>query len=142
MMAGSANATRAELLAVRKKIILANEGHRLLKLKRDVLVLELMKLARDAHTTRERVDSAWRVAGDTLAIAQMMEGSTGVLLVSLSIEEVPEIHAGLRNIMGVRLPFFTARGVRERNSPSGDTASPGHPPLSMKPQRHSRISPG
>ena len=44
--------------------------------------LELMKLARTAHTTRERVDSAWRVAGDTLAIAQMMEGSTGLLLVS------------------------------------------------------------
>jgi len=43
----------------------------------------------------------------------MMEGSTGVLLVSLSIEEVSEIHSGLRNVMGVQLPFFSARGVRK-----------------------------
>ncbi len=113
MIAGDSKATRAELQAVRKKIILAKEGHRLLKLKRDVLVLELVKIARSAHATKERLDSAKRSAEDTLAIAQMMEGSTGVMLVSLSIEEVPEIHQGLRNVMGVRLPVFTARGVEK-----------------------------
>jgi V/A-type H+/Na+-transporting ATPase subunit D len=113
MIPSDIKATRAELQTVRKRIILANQGHRLLKLKRDVLILELVTLARSARETRFRLDAANRDAGTTLAIAQMMEGSTGVLVVALSVEEVPEIVPGSRNIMGLILPVFTPNGVRK-----------------------------
>ena len=119
MIPSDIKATRAELQAVRKKIILANEGYRLLKLKRDVLVLELVKIAHSARDTKSRLDAAVRDAESTLAIAQMMEGSTGVLLVSLSIEEAPEIIPGLRNLMGMRLPVFTPKGVKKELSVRG-----------------------
>ncbi len=105
--------TGSGLQLVKRKIQIAEKGHRLLKLKRDVLVLDLIKIAKDAHHLKGLVEERYRKARDTIAIAQMMEGSLGLTIVAISVEETPEILAGTRNLMGMRLPVFTSKGVKK-----------------------------
>ncbi|HUH79450.1 MAG TPA: V-type ATP synthase subunit D [Methanoregula sp.] len=112
-MQGDIQATRAGLQAVRRKIQIAEKGHRLLRLKRDVLILELIAIAKRSRQSERALGALIGSARETLAIAKMMEGSLGLVIVSISIEEMPEIRAGTRNVMGMRLPVFTATGVRK-----------------------------
>ncbi len=44
--------TRSNLLAVRQRLELARQGHRLLERKRDVLMIEIMRLIEDAERIR------------------------------------------------------------------------------------------
>jgi len=113
MMQGDIQATRAGLQAVRRKIQIAEKGHRLLRLKRDVLILELIAIAKRSRQSERALGALIGSARETLAVAKMMEGSLGLVIVSISIEEMPEIRAGTRNVMGMRLPVFTATGVRK-----------------------------
>lgn len=105
--------TRAELLALRKKIIIAQKGHRLLKLKRDVLILELKKVAKESRQNRQDLESGYRNARGVLSIALMMEGFPGLSFVAVSIDEVPEINIATRNVMGVKVPVFSFLGVKK-----------------------------
>jgi len=41
----------------------------------------------------------------------MREESLGLTIVAISVEETLEIRTGTRNIMGIQLPVFTAKGV-------------------------------
>jgi V/A-type H+/Na+-transporting ATPase subunit D len=105
--------TRAGLREVKRKIQIAERGHRLLKLKRDVLISELTKMAKDTLVTGRQLEERYLRAEDTLAIAQMTEGTLGLTIVALSVEVTPEILPGTRNVMGMRLPVFSARGVKK-----------------------------
>ncbi len=105
--------TRAELLSVMRKIRLAERGHRILKMKREVLILELVRLARLAKGLRTTIGATHRQARHTLAIAEMMEGSFGVMVASVSVEEVPEFRSGRRSVMGLRLPVYEAASVKK-----------------------------
>ena len=79
--------TRAELLALRKRFILVEHGHRVLKMKQDVLLLELSRLIAEVRTRRQAVSASYARARRSISIAQMMEGSVGILIAALSVEE-------------------------------------------------------
>jgi len=118
-MQGDIQTTRAGLQAVRRKIQIAENGHRLLRLKRDVLILELITIAQRIRRSEQDLGGLLRGARETLSIAKMMEGSLGIVIVSISVEESPEIRAGSRNVMGMQLPVFTANGIRKELSDRG-----------------------
>lgn len=105
--------TRAGLQEVKRKIQIAEKGHRLLKLKRDVLILELIKIANHTRFLTRQMEERYVHAQATMAIAQMMEGTLGLTIVAISVEDIPEILSGTRNIMGMHLPIFSARGVKK-----------------------------
>jgi V/A-type H+/Na+-transporting ATPase subunit D len=105
--------TGAGLLAVKRKIQIAERGHRVLKLKRDVLILELIRVAKETHQLRSSLEDHSLRAQNTLAIAQMMEGTFGLTIVAISVEGIPQIRAGSRNVMGMRLPVYAASGVKK-----------------------------
>jgi len=119
MMQGDIQATRAGLQAVRRKIQIAENGHRLLKLKRDVLILELIAIAKNTRRSEQELGDLSQNAGKTLSIAKMMEGSLGIVIVSISVERSPEIRVTSRNVMGMQLPVFTADGVRKELADRG-----------------------
>jgi len=50
------NATRMELLRLRKRVALANRGHHLLSEKRDEISRQLIQIARDIQPLREKVE--------------------------------------------------------------------------------------
>jgi V/A-type H+-transporting ATPase subunit D len=111
--------TSAGLQLVKKKIRIAEKGHKLLKLKRDVLVLELIKITKKAYLLKREVEEGYMHARDTMAIAHMMEGTIGLTIVALSVEETPEVQTGTRNVMGMQLPVFTAKGVKKELATRG-----------------------
>jgi len=55
-MLTTVNATRMELLRLRRRVALASRGHRLLSEKRDEISRQLMKIARDIQPLREKVE--------------------------------------------------------------------------------------
>jgi V/A-type H+-transporting ATPase subunit D len=55
-MLANVNATRMELLRLRKRVALASRGHRLLSEKRDEISRQLIKIARDIKPLRQKVE--------------------------------------------------------------------------------------
>jgi V/A-type H+-transporting ATPase subunit D len=55
-MLANVNATRMELLRLRKRISLATRGHRLLSEKRDEISRQLIQIARDIQPLRQKVE--------------------------------------------------------------------------------------
>ncbi|MGE5295907.1 MAG: V-type ATP synthase subunit D, partial [Solirubrobacterales bacterium] len=53
-MLANVNATRMELLRLRKRITLARRGHRLLSEKRDEISRQLIQIARDIQPLRKK----------------------------------------------------------------------------------------
>ena len=56
-MLANVNATRMELLHLRKRVALATRGHRLLSEKRDEISRQLIKIARQIQPLRKRVET-------------------------------------------------------------------------------------
>ena len=96
--------TRSGLLIVRRRMALAERIHRILKMKLDGMMLELIKLTDQAVHERRVLEERFARAREMAAIATMMEGATGVLLAALSVEITPTYTIDHRNIFGVRLP--------------------------------------
>jgi len=56
-MLANVNATRMELLQLRRRVALASRGHRLLSEKKDEISRQLVRIARQIQPLRERVES-------------------------------------------------------------------------------------
>lgn len=56
-MLANVNATRMELLNLRKRVVLATRGHRLLSEKRDEISRQLIAIARDIQPLRKSIES-------------------------------------------------------------------------------------
>lgn len=98
--------TRAGLLLVRRRLALAERIHRLLAMKLDGMMLELVKLTDRTALKRRELEEKYTGARETVAVATMMEGATGVLLAALSVETAPTYTAGQKNVFGVCLPVL------------------------------------
>jgi V/A-type H+-transporting ATPase subunit D len=105
--------TRADLLAVKKRLILADRGRSFLEMKREVLTLELIKLARRMPVQQEVFRKSYQLAQDSIAIAEMMEGSFGLTVAAVSVEGVPQFSIGRRNLMGLSVPVFISAHVKK-----------------------------
>lgn len=96
--------TRSGLMTVKRRMALAERVHRLLSMKLDGMMLELIKITDQAASERRILEEKYARAREMAAIATMMEGATGVLLAALSVEAVPTYTTDYKNIFGVRLP--------------------------------------
>jgi V/A-type H+-transporting ATPase subunit D len=105
--------TRADLLAVKQRIVIANQGRRFLEMKREVLVMELIKLAKRMPMQTEMLRNSYRKALDTIAIAEMMEGSFGLTIAAVSVEGIPEFTVANKNLMGLNVPVFSSEHTKK-----------------------------
>ncbi|MDT8303238.1 MAG: V-type ATP synthase subunit D [Sedimentisphaerales bacterium] len=103
-MLANVNSTRMELLRLRKRVALANRGHRLLSEKRDEISRQLIQIARDIQPLRKRVEEELleTCRRFMLARATMEPEDTKAAL------EVPtkkfNLAISFANIMNVRVP--------------------------------------
>ncbi len=105
-MLANVNATRMELLRLRKRVALANRGHRLLSEKRDEISRQLIQIARDIQPLRKRVEE------------ELLETCRRFMLARATMEpedikaalEVPtkkfSLAISFANIMNVRVPHL------------------------------------
>src|SRR6266571_1537191 len=78
--------TRSQLLQLRRTRRMAERGHRLLKLKRDALIVEFFRVLERAKTLRSHLAEKYRIAEQRIAIAREIETTMRRL-----IEEIEKV---------------------------------------------------
>ncbi len=100
------NPTRMELTNLKRKLVTARRGHKLLKDKRDELMRQFLDLVRENKMLREKVEKAIAEANRhfSMATASMSEESLAVSLMMPS--QRMSIEVSEKNIMSVKTPVF------------------------------------
>ena len=106
------NPTRMELLEIRKKLALAEKGHKLLEEKRDALVERFFDVIEKRNKLSGEKDEKFKDAFLSLIQAQMIMGEKKVDAISRLTEDVGEISFDSDNIMGVKIPKMNADGIK------------------------------
>ena len=117
-MAEDVKTTRLELIETRNKIRLAENGHKLLKQKRDVLVLEFFKIMKQAQDLRAELNKSMASAFSALGTAQAYHGILEVENIALSVKKAPNVQVESKNVMGVHIPSirgeYVSKTLQER----------------------------
>ncbi|MCX6662830.1 MAG: V-type ATP synthase subunit D [Euryarchaeota archaeon] len=106
--------TRTELIAIKRKIALYDRGYKLLKMKRDGLVLEFFNILSKARDIRSKIISDYKKADEKLTIATGVDGETAVYSVAFSRHEDPKVIMGCKNVMGTLVPTTLESGTVKR----------------------------
>ncbi|MDA0525217.1 V-type ATP synthase subunit D [Methanococcoides alaskense] len=105
--------TRSELIELKKKIKLSEGGHKLLKMKRDGLILEFFEILGKAKDVRSELDAAYEKANVKIGIAEAVEGRITVKSTAFAMKDAPQIVLESHNIMGVVVPKIESSSVRK-----------------------------
>jgi V/A-type H+/Na+-transporting ATPase subunit D len=105
--------TRSELIELKKKIKLSEGGHKLLKMKRDGLILEFFEILSKAKDVRSELDAAYQKANVKIGIAEAVEGRITVKSTAFAMKDAPQIVLESHNIMGVVVPKIESSSVRK-----------------------------
>ncbi len=110
------NPTRMELTKLKKRLVTATRGHKLLKDKRDEMVRQFMLLIRRNKTLREEVEAALSdaLAGFVLARVAMSKDSMDEALM-YPVREV-ELSISRANIMSVDVPKISYKEKKQERS--------------------------
>ena len=105
--------TRSELIELKKKIKLSEGGHKLLKMKRDGLILEFFEILSKAKDVRSELDAAYKKANVKIGIAEAVEGRITVKSTAFAMKDAQQIQLESHNIMGVVVPKIESSSVRK-----------------------------
>ncbi len=97
---------RMELLKLRKRLILAEKGHRLLKEKRDALIAEFMKIVSVVRSVRTDVQEQLARAFEQVLGAEAIMGTELVREISWNTDQPISLRVANRNVMGVLIPLL------------------------------------
>lgn len=100
--------TRSNLLLVRQRLRLAREGFELLDRKRDVLILEILRLIEDAQRVQAETDARFAAAYRALREARAVMGTERVRRTALLRTREVDVHITPRSVMGVVVPSVRA----------------------------------
>ncbi len=105
--------TRSELIELKKKIKLSESGHKLLKMKRDGLILEFFEILNKAKDVRSELDASFKEASERIGIAKSVEGIIIVKSTAFALKDAPQIEVESHNIMGVVVPKIESSSIRK-----------------------------
>ena len=105
--------TRSELIELKRKIKLSESGHKLLKMKRDGLILEFFEILEKAKTVRSELDAQFAIASQKINIAKAVEGVMTVKSTAFSFKDAPTLEVQSKNVMGVVVPKIESSSVRK-----------------------------
>jgi V/A-type H+-transporting ATPase subunit D len=105
--------TRSELIGLKRRIALSERGYKILKMKRDGLIIEFFKVLAEAKDSRGDLLQKLNRAGEMMAIANTIEGTIGVKSAAFAVQEVPDITLASKNIMGVVVPEIESSKVKK-----------------------------
>jgi len=121
--------TRMEFLKLKDKLIRAEKGHRLLKEKRDNLVMEFMNIAREAYEIADVASEQADRAEHTKAIAGALAGETEIESAALAARADIGVELEYRNIMGIKLPRMRMERIRRPADGRGYSLLTTHPSI-------------
>lgn len=101
--------TRSNQLLVSQRLALARRGYNLLDRKRDVLVIEIMRMISDAERVQEQIQERFRRAYEAIEEARVVEGIERLHRLALSKPYEIDMRITPRSVMGVVIPTVTCR---------------------------------
>ena len=107
------NPTRMELLKLKDRVNLATKGHKLLKEKRDALIMEFFSILDRAKGVREKVDDKLGQSFNDLLMAEAILGDFAIQKAALSVQESLDIDVDTRNVMGVTVPVIEYQDIKK-----------------------------
>lgn len=117
------NATRMELTRLKKKLVTARRGHKLLKDKRDELMRQFLDLARENMVLRKKVEEGIRRANTNFVVAKASMSSEVLHTALMAPKQEVTLEVSAKNVMSVDIPIFTAQ---TRTANEGDIYSYGY----------------
>ncbi len=113
-MAYEGKPTRSELIEIKRKIKLSQTGHKLLKMKRDGLIMEFFLILSKARDIRSVLTDKYREARLRLTIAEGVEGTIAIKAAAFAPKDKPYVHIRPKNVMGVVVPQVESRSVKKK----------------------------
>ena len=110
--------TRMDLLDIRKKLVLAEKGHKLLEEKRDALVEKFFGIIHKRNELVKQLDNDFKESFQSLIQAQMLLGEKKVEEISYVTPELGDIDIDTDNVMGVKIPKMNQENVTTDIEPS------------------------
>jgi len=110
--------TRMDLLEIRKKLVIAEKGHKLLEEKRDALVEKFFEVIDKRNLLSKELDEEFKGAYMSLIQAQMILGERKVEDAAYLTEDVGEIIFQTDNIMGVKIPKVNTDDIKTDLKPT------------------------
>jgi V/A-type H+-transporting ATPase subunit D len=102
-----------ELIETRRKIKLSKGGYKLLKMKRDGLIMEFFELLPKVKDLRNQLSALYISAMEKLSIAVAAEGTTALESAANCLNKSPEVELSSKNIMGVVVPSVKVTSVEK-----------------------------
>ena len=109
MSGAHVNPTRMDLTRLKKKLVTATKGHRLLKDKRDELMRQFLDLVREDMDLRIKVEKGIRNANAEFVLAKAGMSEQTLRTAMLVPRQEVFLEETARNVMSVNLPIFSAR---------------------------------
>ncbi len=107
-MAGTqVNPTRMELSRLKKKLVTATRGHKLLKDKRDELMRQFLDKVRENKALREKVEAGIKAANKNFLLARAGMQDEVLNTALLAPKQRVSLESGVENVMSVEIPQFT-----------------------------------
>lgn len=115
MASTQVNPTRMELTRLKKKLVTATRGHKLLKDKRDELMRQFLDLARENMALRLKVEEGIRSANKNFVIAKAGMSEQALNAALIAPKQEVYLETGKKNVMSVDIPVLNIRpGLRMR----------------------------
>ncbi len=93
-----------ELMKIKDKKKLAARGHKLLKQKRDALIMEFFKIYSKASDLRDKLNEELFKAYQQMAVVEVRHGPLILSMAAEGMDEPYMVEVRERNVMGVRIP--------------------------------------
>ncbi len=111
MAAHDITPTRSVLLDLKRRIKLSQSGHKILKMKRDGLILEFFDVMEKARQMRVGVASDFQLAMKKITIARAVDGEVAVKSAAYALKTHPEVKLSSKSLMGMMVPKVEADNV-------------------------------
>jgi len=104
--------TRSELLEIKKRITLTKSGHKILKMKRDGLIIEFFKILEQAKQVRVKIVKDYDEAMAKINVAQAVDGAIAVRSAAFALRLHPEVTLRSKNLMGLVVPEIETNSLK------------------------------
>jgi len=104
--------TRSELLEIKKRIKLTKSGYKILKMKRDGLIIEFFKILEQAKQVRIKIVKDYDEAMAKINVAQAVDGAIAVRSAAFALRLHPEVTLRSKNVMGLVVPEIETNSLK------------------------------
>ena len=106
--------TRLEYLRAKNRIKIAQKGLKLLKLKRQALILEFFNISKSSAKLRGELNSELIKGYQSIRMAEMLDGEMRLENEAMKIPQLKKLLITPKNVMGVKIPKLEG-GTREQS---------------------------